>query len=135
MTEAEFLTRLLNRTGCGWLLDVTNVYANSVNHGGDPYEFIRAVMPHAPRVQMHLAGGYFDERAKRYFDSHSKPIHDEVWDLYRFALQQGHGKVDAVFIERDDEYPDETGWRGEVRQARAIAEEVSSLYTAVEATS
>jgi uncharacterized protein (UPF0276 family) len=125
MTEADFLSRLLDRTGCGWLLDVTNVYANAVNHGYDGYEFIRTVMPHAARVQMHLAGGYFDEKARRYFDSHSKPIHDEVWDLYRFALREARGKVDAVFIERDADYPDEMGWRSEVRQARAIAVEVS----------
>lgn len=124
MTEAEFLTKVLNRTGCGWLLDVTNVYANSVNHGYDAYEFIRAVMPHAPRVEMHLAGGYFDEKAKRYFDSHSFPVHDEVWDLYRFALEQSKGKVSAVFIERDADFPTELGWRNEVRHARAIAEQV-----------
>ena len=108
MSEAEFLTQVLNRTGCGWLLDVTNVYANAVNHGYDAYEFIRAVMPAARRVQMHLAGGYFDEKAKRYFDSHSFPVHQEVWDLYRFALEQGRGKVDAVFIERDADFPTES---------------------------
>jgi uncharacterized protein len=127
MSEAEFISQLLNRTGCGWLLDVTNVYANQVNHGYDGYEFIRAVMPFAPRVQMHLAGGYFDARARRYFDSHSYPVHQEVWDLYRFALEQGRGKVEAVFIERDADFPTEAGWRSEVRQARAIAEEVAAL--------
>lgn len=127
MSEAEFVSKLLERTGCGWLLDVTNVYANSVNHGYDGYEFIRAVMPYAPKVQMHLAGGYYDEKAKRYFDSHSFPVHSEVWDLYRFALEQGRGKVDAVFIERDADFPSEAGWRDEVREARAIAEQVSGL--------
>jgi uncharacterized protein (UPF0276 family) len=125
MSEAEFLSRVLTRTGCGWLLDVTNVYANAVNHGYDPYAFIREVMPAAHRVQMHLAGGYFDEKAQRYFDSHSFPVHQEVWDLYRFALQEGRGKVEAVFIERDADFPTESGWRDEVREARAIAEEVA----------
>jgi len=127
MTESEFIVRLLERTGCGWLLDVTNVYANAVNHGYDGYEFIRGIMPHAPKVQMHLAGGYFDEKAKRYFDSHSFPVHQEVWDLYRFALEQGKSKVEAVFIERDAEFPSEAGWRNEVREARAIAEQVAGV--------
>jgi len=36
----------------------------------------------------------------------------------------GRGKVDAVFIERDQNFPDETGWRSEVREVRRIAEEV-----------
>jgi uncharacterized protein (UPF0276 family) len=130
MSESEFVTRVLNRTGCGLLLDVTNVYANAVNHGYDAREYIATVSAAAPRIQMHLAGGYFDEKAKRYFDSHSFPVHQEVWDLYRFALEQGRGKVDAVFIERDADFPTEIGWRNEVREARRIAEEVAGIVPA-----
>jgi uncharacterized protein len=125
MSEAEFLSNVLQVTGCGWLLDVTNVYANSLNHGYDAYEFIRTVMPRAPRLQMHLAGGFFDDEAGFYFDSHSEPIPDEVWKLYQFALQEGRGKVDAVFIERDANFPEDQEWRREVRLAREIAEQVA----------
>lgn len=124
MSEAEFTSRLLARTGCGWLLDVTNVYANARNFRFDPYEFIAEVLPSAHRVQMHLAGGFFDEGAGMYIDSHSHPIPEAVWDLYRFALAQARGKVDAVFIERDQNFPDEQGWRSEVATARRIAAEV-----------
>lgn len=127
MSEAEFLTRLLTRTGCGWLLDVTNVYANSVNHRYDPYAFIAEVMPAAPRVEIHLAGGFLDDRTGMYIDSHSEPVPDPVWDLYRYALSLAPGKVDAVFIERDQNFPDETGWRDEVRLARKLAENVEAL--------
>jgi uncharacterized protein len=126
MSEAEFLARVLRRTGCGWLLDVTNVYANARNHGYDDSAFLRQMMPVARRVQMHLAGGFFDARTGKYIDSHSQPIPEEVWALYRLALQLGRGKVDAVFIERDHNFPDEAGWRAEVRQARRIAEEVEA---------
>jgi uncharacterized protein (UPF0276 family) len=124
LSEAEFLAGVLARTGCGWLLDVTNVYANALNHRYDAFEFIDRVMPVARRVQMHLAGGYFDEECGLYFDSHSQPIPNEVWRLYRHALEAGRGKVDAVFIERDDNFPDEAGWRGELREARRIAQQV-----------
>jgi uncharacterized protein (UPF0276 family) len=124
MTEADFLRRVLQKTGCNWLLDVTNVYANSVNFGFDPYDFIAEVMPAADRVQVHLAGGYFDEQAGMYIDSHSEPIPEPVWNLYRHALEQSGRKTDAVFLERDQNYPDERGWRREIRQVRAIAEEV-----------
>lgn len=127
MTEADFLASVLQKTGCGWLLDVTNVYANGRNFGFDPYEFIAQVMPIPQRVQIHLAGGYYDEQAEMYIDSHSQPVPDAVWDLYRFALERGRGKIDAVFIERDQDFPDETGWRGEVRQTRRIAEEVEGV--------
>jgi uncharacterized protein (UPF0276 family) len=70
---------------------------------------------------MHLSGGYFDPEANLYMDSHSEPIPEEVWGLYAQALALGRGRVDAVFIERDANYPDESGWRGEVRRARRIA--------------
>lgn len=131
MTEAEFLSTLLSRTGSGWLLDVTNVYANATNFGFDGFEFIEQVMPSARRVQMHLAGGYFDEKVNMYIDSHSHPIPDPVWDLYRHALRLAAGKTDAVFIERDQNFPDESGWRDEVRQTRRIAEEVYAEATVV----
>jgi uncharacterized protein (UPF0276 family) len=127
MTEAEFLAQLLTRTGCGWLLDVTNVYANARNHDFDGLDFIRQVIPSARRLQIHLAGGYVDEATGRYVDSHSEPIPEAVWDLYGQALRLGRGRVQAVFIERDASFPDEDGWRGELQQARRIAQETEAL--------
>ncbi|MBI2824824.1 MAG: DUF692 family protein [Planctomycetia bacterium] len=126
MSEAEFLTRVLERTGCGWLLDVTNLYANARNHGYDASGFLRQVVPTATRLQMHLSGGYFDAEAGLYMDSHSRPVPAEVWNLYHEALLLSRGKVDAVFIERDQDFPDEAGWRVEVRQARGIADAVEA---------
>ncbi len=126
MTEAEFLKRVLKNTGCGWLLDVTNVYANAINFKYDAYEFIADVMPHATGVQMHLAGGYWDEQSEMYIDSHSHAIPDDVFKLYQFSLEQAGDKTSAVFIERDQEFPDEAGWRSEARQVRDIAESVAA---------
>ena len=126
MSEAEFLTRVPQRTGCGWLLDVTNLYANARNHGYDAAAFLRQVVPTATRLQIHLSGGYFDAEAGLYMDSHSRPVPDEVWSLYRQALELGRGKVDAVFIERDQDFPDEAGWRAEVRRAHGIAHAVEA---------
>lgn len=126
MSEAEFLGRVLQRTGCGWLLDVTNLYANATNHGYAAEEFLDRVMPLARRLQMHLSGGYFDSEAGMYIDSHSCPVPEAVWGLYRRALELGRGKVDAVIIERDQNFPDEAGWRAEVREARRIAEQVAA---------
>lgn len=127
MSEAEFTRRMLKQTGCGWLLDVANVYANGRNFHFDPYEFIAEVMPDADAVQMHLAGGYWDEQAQMYFDSHSESIPEEVWSLYEHALDLAGDKTSAVFIERDQNFPDENGWRQEARRARRIAEDYSLL--------
>lgn len=131
MSECEFLQRVLRRTGCGWLLDVTNVYANALNFGYDAREFISAVMPASDSVQIHLAGGYWDEDAQLYIDSHSHPIPDEVFHLYRHSLEEAGDKINAVFIERDQEFPDEAGWRGEVRRVREITESVYQSHVAV----
>jgi len=125
MSEAEFLARVLERSGCGWLFDVTNLYANALNYGYDAYQFVDRVMPHVGRVQMHLAGGFFDEKANMYIDSHSHPIPAEVFELYRYGLEKAAGRVDAVFIERDQNFPDEDGWLGELRQVRQIAEQAA----------
>jgi uncharacterized protein (UPF0276 family) len=122
-TEAEFLARVLRRTGCGLLLDVTNVYANALNHDYDPHEFIAESLDAAERVQMHLAGGHLDTRSGLYIDSHSRAVPEAVWELYRYALEYAGDKVEAVFLERDQNYPGEAEWRREIRQARRIAEE------------
>ena len=125
MGEVEFMTRVLSRTGCGWLLDVANVYANAVNFRFDPYDFIGRIMPDAARVQIHLSGGFLDSASGTYIDSHSHCIPDEVWKLYRFGLEQAGPKVEAVFIERDENFPDEPGLRNEILRARETAVEVS----------
>jgi uncharacterized protein (UPF0276 family) len=128
MPEPEFISRVLTRTGCGWLLDVTNVWHNQLNFGDDGRDFIRAIMPAAGRVQMHLSGGRFDEESGKYVDSHSSPIPAQVWDLYREALTLGRGKVEGVFIERDGYFPERPeGLLGDLRKAGDIAREVEAL--------
>ena len=131
LDEVEFMSRVLERTGCGLLLDVTNAYANERNFGASAREFMQAIVPVADRMQMHLAGGYFDEHWGRYVDSHSESIPPEVWELYQGALVLGHGKVDAVFIERDWNFPLEAGWRDEVLRARHLAKQVVDNLTEV----
>ena len=56
MDEVEFLTAVLDRTGCGLLCDVTNLYTNAVNHGQD-LEDLLARWPWDRVVQLHFAGG------------------------------------------------------------------------------
>ena len=67
---------------------------------------------------------FMDEELKKYIDSHSHPVPDPVFDLYRFALEQAGEKVTSVFVERDQNFPTEDGWREEIRRVRQIAEEV-----------
>jgi uncharacterized protein len=100
MHEWEFLAELSHEADCLLLLDVNNVYVNSVNHHFDPDDFIRA-MPADRVAQIHLAG---HERQETFIiDTHDAPIVDEVWALYRRTCQR-LGAV-STMIERDANIP------------------------------
>jgi Uncharacterized protein conserved in bacteria len=87
MPESAFVAALVRRSGCGLLLDVNNVYINSVNHGFDPHEYLRA-MPHDAVREIHLAGHTRKEHlpVPLLIDTHSRPVAGEVWSLYDEAL-------------------------------------------------
>ena len=100
ISEAEFLSELAERADCGLLLDVNNVHVSAVNLGFDSRAYLDAIPAH--RVgQIHLAG--FSDRGTHLFDTHSCAVSDEVWDLYRYALER-IGSV-ASMVEWDDDIP------------------------------
>jgi uncharacterized protein (UPF0276 family) len=102
--EWEFLAVLAERSGCGILLDVNNVYVNSVNHGYDAARYIRAI-PKDKVGEIHLAG--FTRKqglpVDLLIDSHSRPVAEEVWDLYRLAIE--HCGPVPTLIEWDQDIP------------------------------
>jgi uncharacterized protein len=101
MTEAEFITRIIRESGCWLLLDVTNLRNNAINHKYDPYEFLDRI-PLDRVVQIHLAGS---TRLKGLvIDSHSQPVHSEVFDLLRYAAPRMPA-LKGVLIERDQNFP------------------------------
>jgi uncharacterized protein (UPF0276 family) len=87
--EWTFLAELSRRSGCGLLLDVNNVYVNSVNHGFDPLDFLDGV-PAEAVVEMHLAGftRKTDAGAPLLIDSHDARVDAAVWALYAQALKR-----------------------------------------------
>jgi hypothetical protein len=82
MPEWEFISRMAEEADCGLLLDVNNVFVSSVNHGFDPFEYVRSV-PHRRIVQCHLAG-HTDCGTHR-IDTHDGEVINSVWELYRLA--------------------------------------------------
>jgi uncharacterized protein (UPF0276 family) len=104
LTEGEFLAAVLERSGCGLLLDVNNAYVNSMNLGLDVDAFFAAV-PRAAVQEIHLAG-HTRRRIGAYdllIDDHGAAVCDEVWALYARALQR-FGPVPTL-IEWDNEVP------------------------------
>ena len=119
MTEWEFLARMAGDADCGLLLDVANVRASAVNHDFDAAEYLRA-LPHERIVQIHLAG--HDDLGSHIIDTHDRPIPDEVWSLYRLAVEVTGGV--STLIEWDDQLPTFPEVHAEARKARYFADAV-----------
>ncbi len=121
ITEAQFLAELCQRSGCGLLLDVNNVYVSSRNHGFDASAYLRAI-PAARVREIHLAGhtvNRYDD-GEIFIDTHNARVCDAVWALYREALTLV-GPVPTL-IEWDTDLPPLAVLLDEARQADAIRE-------------
>lgn len=99
-TEWDFLSELTERTGCGLLLDVNNVYVSSFNHGFDPFEYVDRI-PAGRVVQIHLAG--HTNKGTHILDTHSDHVVSEVWRLYRRVSERMGGI--ATLLEWDEAIP------------------------------
>lgn len=116
LTEAEFITEVMERCECGLLLDITNLFTNSVNHDFDPYGFLDAI-PLERVVQVHLAGGEFVHDTL--LDAHGFPVPEEVWDLLDVVARRC--AVKGAIIERDQNFPsDHEELLAELSRARTI---------------
>jgi uncharacterized protein len=120
MNEAEFLTELLERTGCGWLLDVTNLYTNAVNHRHD-LDGICEQLPWDRVVQLHFAGGH--EQNGQLVDSHSQPTPPAVWALLECVVEKA--PVKGIILERDENLPPFADLLPELERARKIGRQFS----------
>lgn len=123
MSEWEFLTRLVEETGCGLLLDVNNVYVSSVNHDFDPRDYLRGV-PMDRVVQMHLAG--HTNCGTHLIDTHDGPVIDPVWALFRLAHEQTGGV--ATLLEWDAKIPPFPVVHAEVLRAKEHVRALGSSW-------
>ena len=57
LSESEFINAVLDESGCDLLLDVNNIYVNSINHRYDALEFLEALPLERARY-IHIAGHY-----------------------------------------------------------------------------
>ncbi|HAB14831.1 MAG TPA: DUF692 domain-containing protein [Verrucomicrobiota bacterium] len=115
MAETDFLNQLCERAECGLLLDVTNLFINSRNHGFDPLKWLRELEPHRI-VQLHLVG--YSRSGDRYTDSHSMPIQPELLELARAVVDCA--PVKAVVLERDENFPAASEWESEIAKLERL---------------
>ncbi|CAG2156041.1 hypothetical protein LMG31506_05576 [Cupriavidus yeoncheonensis] len=116
MTEWEFLGAMCDRTGCGLLLDVNNIYVSATNHGFDAQAFVEGIAAAHVR-QIHLAG--HSQGRDLLIDTHDSEVCEAVWQLYA-RVRSRVGAV-ATMIERDDNIPPLAELLGELAIARAMA--------------
>lgn len=126
LDECEFITGVLEEADCDLLLDVNNVYVNSVNHRYDPREFL-AALPGSRIAYAHIAG-HAHEDEDLIVDTHGAPVIDTVWSLLEFAYDRFG--VFPTLLERDENIPPLAEVLGEVRRIREIQARASGAAAA-----
>lgn len=97
--DVDFLNRICELTGCGLLLDITNLYINSKNLNFDPFAFLDK-LDHNHIVQLHYVGYEGDE--DQLIDTHAGATQAEIYNLMEYILKKKLPR--AVLLERDDRY-------------------------------
>lgn len=129
LSEPEFITRVVARTGCGLLLDVNNIHVSCHNNRHDPLAYLDA-LPLAAVGQIHLAGHaeeIDDDGESLLIDNHGAPVAPAVWDLYARVLATT-GPV-ATLIEWDSDVPAYACLRAEARRADRMLEAAHAAAT------
>jgi hypothetical protein len=116
LEEIEFLNAVVEQADCELLLDINNIYVNSVNHDYDPKAFLAAIP--ADRVAYAHIAGHYVEAEDLIVDSHGAEVIDPVWDLLEKAYQL-YG-IFPTLLERDFNIPPLPDLLGEVRTIRSI---------------
>lgn len=115
MSEWEFIAGACQRSGCGMLFDVNNLYVNATNYGFDAENYIKSI-PKEVIGQIHLAG--FTDKGTFLFDTHSAPVYSEVWKLYKKLIQ--HAGSVPVIVEWDENLPEFVELEAEAKKAKNI---------------
>jgi uncharacterized protein len=120
MSEVEFLSEIVRRTGCGLLLDVNNVFVSATNHAYDAVEYLDA-FPAEHVGEIHLAG-FVEDRDdggdRLLIDAHGTSVADIVWALFEHALERT-GPVPTL-VEWDNDVPSFAVLMDEARKADRV---------------
>jgi hypothetical protein len=129
MSETDFIRAITCRTGCGLLLDVSNVFVSATNHGYAALDYV-SDFPVAEVDEVHLAGHAEqsdDEGERLLIDSHDGPVADAVWKLYEIVISRC-GPIPTL-IEWDSKIPAWPILRAEAAAAQAILDRFTSALT------
>ncbi|AWB68049.1 hypothetical protein C2869_17185 [Saccharobesus litoralis] len=123
MTELDFTLEVLEQADCQLLLDINNIYVNSVNHGYDAEHFLQA-MPTQRIAYGHIAGHY-QEAKDLIVDTHGADVIEPVWQLLEKAYSL-HG-VFPTLLERDFNIPETDELVLELEKIKVIQQKYQAL--------
>lgn len=123
MSESEFLNAVLAEADCRLLLDVNNIYVNSINHQYDPEQFLLSLP--ADRVAYCHIAGHFEEAEDLRVDTHGADVIDPVWHLLDVAYQ--HFGNMPTLLERDFNIPSTDQLLSEVLMIQTIQQPYQEL--------
>ena len=116
LSELEFINAVLREADCDLLLDVNNIYVNSINFGYDPDEFLAGI--DAPHIQYAHLAGHYEEAPDLRIDTHGAAVIEPVWKLLDNAFER-YGEL-PVLLERDFNFPPFHELLDEVDRIRAM---------------
>jgi len=116
MSEIDFINAVLEEADCELLLDVNNIYVNSINHKYDAEKFLKALP--TGRIQYFHIAGHYQEHEDLLVDTHGAPVINTVWGLLDKAYE--HFGVVPTLLERDFNIPPLAELLTEVDQIRAL---------------
>ncbi len=120
MKESDFINAILEEADCEMLLDVNNIYVNSINHQFDPIEFLKEI-PSDKICYLHIAGHY--QKSKNLIiDTHGEAIVENVWDLLEQTYQI-HG-IFPTLLERDFNIPPFKELKKELERIESIQQKI-----------
>lgn len=117
MSEAQFIRRLVEQTGCGLLLDVSNLYAQSMNHQLNLEETLDE-LPLDQVKYMHIAGGIMKNHF--YHDTHCHSLKQGPLKVLEMVCQRGVTR--PIVLERDSRFPSDLELKGELDAITAIVQ-------------
>ena len=116
LSELEFTNAVLELADCRLLLDVNNIYVNSVNHGYDALTFLKGLP--TQRIAYGHVAGHYRQHENLLIDTHGADVSDPVWALLAEAYLQ-HGLFPTL-LERDFNIPDMQQLQAELKHIRSL---------------
>ncbi len=123
MSEAEFINAILEQADCGLLLDVNNIYVNSINQNYDPLKFLKEI-DLKRTVQIHIAGhrenyqAFLSTKLLKILDTHGEAIPEQVFKILEQVLEET--EVKAILLERDSNFPEFAELTKELSQIKEL---------------